>query len=126
MVPKVARVAYMLLERGGFDSNFAPFRTWMQALMDALPDSRIVEQTHQKLRDMERSNSNNVTSRLARHNSCVFIGVLEERGLPAISLNEGESCDRMRSEGLDVPSMKPTFESRRHKLPRDWSTTLKP
>ena len=89
MIPQTARVAYLLFERGRFDPCFAPFQQWMRALLDVLPDSRIVEQTHQHLRDMEHQNANNVTSRVSRHNACVFSGVLQERSLPAVMLQVG-------------------------------------
>ena len=103
MVPEAARLAFMLFERGHFDPCFAPFQSYMRALLDVLPDSRIVEQTHQHLRKMENENANNVSSRLARQNACVFSGVLQERGLPAVTLQEEEFCCRMRAQGVGVP-----------------------
>ena len=126
MVPEAARLAFMLFERGHFDPCFAPFQSYMRALLDVLPDSRIVEQTHQHLRKMENENANNVSSRLARQNACVFSGVLQERGLPAVTLQEEEFCCRMRAHGVGVPSMKRAFDSRPQKLPRAWSDILHP
>ena len=79
-------------------------------MLDVIPDSRIVEQTHEKLRKRERDNRNNVISRLARHNACIVSGVLEERGLPSVSITQAEFCERIRAKRAGIPAMK-TFSS---------------
>ena len=56
----------MLFERGGFDPEFAPFVEFATALLKVLPDSRIVEEHHEFLRDQARASKENVSSRVSR------------------------------------------------------------
>ena len=60
------RILFMLFERGGFDPEFAPFVEFATSLLKVLPDSRIVEEHHEFLRDQARASKDNVSSRVSR------------------------------------------------------------
>ena len=118
MLPSVVRLMFMLFERGEFRPCYAPFRDYMVELVRVLPDSRIVEQTHQHLRAMEHDNPNMTTSLAARQNACTFSGVLDERGIPDVRLTEEEFISGFL-DARRLLSLTKTFRSSTHKLPRE-------
>ena len=54
MNSKPIRLLYVVFERGQFNPLYEPFQRLLRCILEALPDSRIVEQVHQWLRDLSR------------------------------------------------------------------------
>ena len=63
---------YLVFERGQFNPLYEPFQRLLRSILEALPDSRIVEQLHQWLRDLSRKRKHDVSSCIARMNACVM------------------------------------------------------
>jgi hypothetical protein len=81
------RLLMMIFERGGWNPNFPPGVDFARAMFVVLPDSRIVEEHHENLRDLGRSCEHNVTSRAARMQSLRSCGVLASRGIPTVGVD---------------------------------------
>ena len=111
------RLMYMLFERGGWDPDFPPAKHLFKALVEVLPDSRLVEEHHEKLRDMARRSKHNVTTRVARMQSCRSAGVLEQRGLTTASVTREQFIEQYRRK---VDMTKQHFETGHHTLRQDW------
>ena len=111
------RLMYMLFERGAWDPDFPPARDFLRALLEVLPDSRVVEEHHEKLRDMSRSCKHNVTTRVARMQSCRSAGVLERRGINAVSVSNDQFVDEYRRP-VDINRL--AFESANRSLNQGW------
>ena len=126
MLQNVVRVMFMLFERGRFSPSYAPFHNYMNELVRVLPDSRIVEQTHQHLREMEHDNKNMVTSRVARHNACTTSNVLNEREIPDVGVTEEEFKEGFASARGRLTQLNKIFQSSSHKLPAEWGDMMKP
>ena len=62
--------------------------TFMRHLLEGLPDSKVIEDVHQKLRDKQRLNRNDILSRANRQAAVLASGVLETRGMHHISCSD--------------------------------------
>ena len=54
MNSKPIRLLYLVFERGQLNPLYEPFQRLVRSVSEALPDSRIIEQLHQWLRDLSR------------------------------------------------------------------------
>lgn len=63
----------------------------LNAATEVLPDAKLVENSHQKLRNTERAmNANSTLSKSSLMLSCVLGGVLEERGMNTVEVSAWE------------------------------------
>jgi hypothetical protein len=83
MNSKPIRLLYLVFERGQFNPLYEPFQRLLRSILEALPDSRIVEQLHQWLRDLSRKSKADVSSCIARMNACITSEALKPRGIEA-------------------------------------------
>ena len=128
MLQKATRVMFMLFERGKFNPDYAPFKDYMINLLQVLPDSRIVEQTHMHLRKLEHDNPSMVTARHSRQSCCTNSGIMEERGIKNVVVTKDEwkyEFPHLRQTGMARKS-EHEWMSSKHKLPRRWSKVMAP
>ncbi len=117
------RLLYMLFERHGFDANCHEGQKYLRALLQSFTDSRLVEEHHQVLRDLERASRHNVTGKLARMQSCRRGAILEGRGIPTVKVTK----EQFVSSFFRKPTIsKKTWLSHGHKLPAHWERLLQP
>ena len=111
------RILYMLYERGSWTIDFPPAVEFARAMFTAIPDSRVVEEHNEKLRDAARSCKHNVTSRVSRMQTLRNANVLEARGMPTISVSREQYVEEYRRE----PTLnRKSFESAKHPMPIEW------
>ena len=84
------RIMYMLFERYNFDPRASEPLEFYRALVDQIPDERIVEEIHGDLRGAEDENKNMVVSRIRRQQIATHSGKLESRNIPHKILTKDE------------------------------------
>ena len=117
------RLFFMLFERGGYDPDFPIARDYARSLLECLPDSRVVEEHHERLRDLARDCKHNVTNRVARMQACRTAGILEARGMATVTVVRQQFVDEYR---LPIEITRETFDSSRHKLDASWERLQQP
>ena len=93
----------------------------LMGLLCVLPDSRLVEEIHQYLRDLGRLNRSNVSSKPSLFAACVRSHKLEGRGLTHNLVTQEEFIDKFRSCRY---SMAPSFAAKSLVLPAELSRML--
>ena len=71
------RILYITFERDKWSSSSADGRRHLASMLKVIPDTKIVEDAHQHLRDLQRRSRTLVSSKVERHRACVNSGVLE-------------------------------------------------
>jgi hypothetical protein len=75
---KAIRILFLMAE--AHDWKITPvLQRYVTDMFQGLPDTKVIEDTHQKLRDLSRENKNFVSSRVKRMFSCMQSGKLEAR-----------------------------------------------
>lgn len=75
------RLLYMCCERGSWDPQHEDSRRLLRAVFQVQPDSKVIEDLHQHLRDEDRARRSDVRSIISYMVAAISSGVLEERGL---------------------------------------------
>jgi hypothetical protein len=93
--PKVhsIRLLFMAAEAADFDIESAFWPDVVEFLLNMLsgvPDTKVVEDNHQCLRDLCRLNRNSVVSRINRHLGCIESKVLGRRQMSPVTISEDE------------------------------------
>jgi hypothetical protein len=117
---KVFRLVCMVFERGAWNPDYKPGQELMRALLQKLPDSRVTEEVHAFLRELQRESKDNVSTRMARMQACRASGVLEKRGFKAVDASRADFVAKYRQG-----RQKHNFNSQSHKLTQPWSAILK-
>jgi hypothetical protein len=125
MSSKPVMLLYLVFERGQFNPLYEPFQRLLRSILEALPDSRIVEQFHQWLRDLSRKSRADVSSCVARMNACIMSEVLTSRDIEAVSVSRDEHTVALRG-GVTTAGLKRNWASSRHTLPREYAGIMKP
>ena len=117
------RILFMLFERGRWSVDFQPALDFARAMFLVLPDSRLVEEHHGKLRDAARACKHNVTTRVARMQTVRNSQVLEARGIPTVTVTRDQYVEQCRRQ----PEItRGSFESASHHLRQDWEALKMP
>ena len=75
---KAIRLLFLMAE--AMEWKIAPvLQQFIRDMLRGLPDTKVIEDTHQKLRDLARANRNFVAIRVKRMFSCMASGMLEAR-----------------------------------------------
>lgn len=119
------RMPYHVFERCGNDPLNPKFQRLMTVLHKVIPDSRIVEEVHQYIRDKGRNNKNFVISRTSRFNACRTSGVLERREMQPVQVSKQQFVGRF-SQSRQKPNLADRFKSSSHRLPASWSNMMRP
>lgn len=85
---KAIRMLYLMAEATNWELS-PGLISFVTDMFKGLPDTKVIEDTHQKLRDLQRDNRNFVSNRVKRMFSCMTSGQLELRHTKVIPcLNE--------------------------------------
>ncbi len=119
------RLLYMFFERDGWSAESVSGQRFLRALLQHLPDSRVVEQTHRYVRlDCEGRNTNRST-RVARLVASVDNPVLKQHGVPEVSVGEEVFLRHFRDRSVPDLSRR-SFEAPPESLPQRWAEVLRP
>jgi hypothetical protein len=122
---KPVRLVYLVFERGQLSPIYEPFRRWLRVALDTLPDSRIVEQLHQWLRDLATKRKSDVSSVCSRMNACQTSNVLRSRGIETVCLARDEFAIGVR-DGVPLVGLKRKWSSAPRKLPAKYAGIMQP
>ena len=87
----VLRVMFLVFEKYKGDSGRCiPGKRLLRALLEVLPDSRLVEEIHTYLRGLERLNKIVLSSADAKHTAIRNSGRLEQRGIATQRITKPE------------------------------------
>jgi len=75
---KAVRMLFMLAEAHGWQVT-PELQNFIKDMFRGFPDTKVIEDTHQHLRDLGRDNRNFIISRVKRMYSCMESGELEKR-----------------------------------------------
>jgi len=101
---KAIRMLYLMAE----DMNWRvtpQLQQYMRDMLGGLADTKIIEDTHQKLRDLARDQRNQVSSRIKRMFACMNSGKLEARHtkvLPHVQENEQSNASWNALKGVKL------------------------
>jgi hypothetical protein len=130
MNSKPIRLLYLVFERGQFNPLYEPFQRLLRCILEALPDSRVVEQLHQWLRDLSRKSKADVSSCITCMSACIMSEVLTSRGIEAVSVSRDEHTVALRG-GVTTAGLKRKWASSLHRLheticrkPEAWAAFL--
>jgi hypothetical protein len=76
----VPRMVYLEFERVDFSLDEAPLRM-LSGILKGIPDTKVVEDVHQKLRDEKRGQRSHRSGPVRRMTSCIRSNVLESRNI---------------------------------------------
>ena len=118
------RILYLVWESYKFNPILCGLgQRLLRCFLLILPDSRIVEEVHQYLRDLNRNNRNNINNRASLFGAAVHSGVLESRGIPHLKVSKSEFIAKY-GERASKKSLKHAFRSQTHKLPERMSKLM--
>lgn len=117
------RLMFICYERDKWNSRSLAGRRVLRAMVGGLPDTKVVEDTHQHLRDLQRRGRSLVSSKVARSRACVFSGVLEQRSVPHRTVEKRDFLAGWKKKHTRTDNV---FLSRRHKLGAEWSSLMEP
>ena len=75
---KAIRMLYLMAEATNWELS-PGLKAYVIDMFKGLPDTKVIEDTHQKLRDLQRENRNFVSNRVKRMFSCMTSGQLDLR-----------------------------------------------
>ena len=81
MCKKAVRLLHMLFEKDGWTTVSNAAQRYLRAFLFLPPDSKILEDTHNYLRDLARQGRSNMNSPQARATAAFNSGRIEERGI---------------------------------------------
>lgn len=119
--PPCVRIMYLAFEKDSWSAASIAGRRVLGCMLKGLPDSKLVEDTHQHLRDLQRHNRSHVSSKVRRMMACVASNNLELRGIEHRKITKGEFAARFVER---VPPLADKFKSRKHKMQQDWYELL--
>ena len=118
VVPAAVRIMYLAFENDQWSSGSPAGRRILSCMLQGLPDSKIIEDTHQHLRDLERKGRSKVSSRVCRHRACVDSRQIEKRGIVHKVIEKDHFISHFGQQ--TTKSLANQFVSRKHKLSADW------
>ena len=116
------RLVFMVLDDVKWDLMSARVRKLLEVIFEVLPDSKIVEDTHQHLRDLQRAGRHNLVSNQAIMNACIESGVIEGRKIQHLRPSDAIIVD---SSMENVRSLRQTWDPATERLQKKTSTILK-
>ena len=75
------RLLYSLFEKDRWSRDSVAGQSHLAALVDTVPDNKLVEDTHNYLRDLGRKSRRFISSRMTRMSAAMNAGRLESRGI---------------------------------------------
>jgi hypothetical protein len=117
VVPPAVRIMYLTFQEDKWSASSSAGRRVLACMLKGFPDSKIVEDTHQHLRDLQRKGRSLVSSRICRHRACVQSGNLENRGITHRVVDKGTFVARFKEIH---PPVNHLFVSRKHQMAPDW------
>ena len=121
---KAIRLMFMLFERYNWDVRAQEPVEFYRALLDGIPDERVVEEIHKSMRDQERNSRNEFTSIVTRQQTAIHCGVLEGRDVfhPKLTKEEFVGGEYIDSAGVvKIGEFRKRSDPDSHKLPKAWA-----
>lgn len=122
------RLLYMCFERGGWDHMHADSRRLLRAVFQVQPDSKVIEDLHQHLRDEERARRSDVRSIVSYMSATISSGVLEQRGLqhckPPAGSPQAPGSASAEPRAPAATSARGACSVAGHRLHADWARIL--
>ena len=96
----------------------------LATMLDALSDTRPVENTHQHLRDLKRAHRGLVAGKVARSKRCMDSGVLEQLGIKHQKVDQ-HHFEANCGFGTDAVTMGWRHVASKHKLQKKWTRIMR-
>ncbi len=119
--PPAVRVMFVASEKDDWSFRSPAGLKILACFLAGLPDTKIIEDTHQHLRDPRRRPRCMVSSKVSRSRACMDAGILEGRGLQHDKVTKTEFISKFRKR---VARMSSNFAARHHKLSEPWSEIM--
>lgn len=117
VIPPAVRLLFLAFEAAGWRADAAAGLRILRCMVGGLPDSKLVEDTHQHLRDLGRANRNNVSSKTARSRACLVSNTLEERSVQHRRITEADFISGFHAAEMVDQSL---FMSGRQTMGPEW------
>jgi len=118
----LCRLLFMVLERSDRNPCAKAVQVLCRAVFKDLGDSKVIEDTHQRLRDLARDNKNPVSARVRWQEACISAGVLQSRGIDTIGVDAAEIVHNRAKARLH--SAKSWWEMAGHTISDQWQDIL--
>ena len=118
------RLMFIAFEKDDWDFRSPAGMKILAGFLAGLPDTKVVEDTHQHLRDLRRRARYMVCSKISRTQACVDAGILEARGLRHEKVTKSEFVAKFRKFSNKVPKKHSKFLARHHKMSEPWSEIM--
>lgn len=121
------RLTFYFLERDGWPDRITDSEDGKQMLLGlhvGIPDSLVIEQIHQKLREVQRLSRSDITASGSRNYHAAKSGVLDMRGIPSVQAANEEVAHSSTAQRRK--HLAGTLSSSSFKLPQEVSKLMKP
>jgi len=117
VLPPPVRLMYLAFEQDQWLASSGCGRRILSCMLQGMPDSKIIEDTHQHLRDLERKGRSYVSSRVCRHRACVDSKQLETRGIKHKVVDKQHFVSNFGNKREPLAG---EFAARKHIMSPDW------
>ena len=119
----IPRLLFLLAESEGWQLPAAKTKELLKNVHQKLPDTKVIEDMHQHIRDKSRLQRYKKVSRPSRMQSCIESGVLEERSLPCVAVPASTIRDAPPS--IWKQPSKHLWECK-EEIPEEWAAIMLP
>ena len=120
----IPRLIFLLAESEGWQLPAAKTRELLKNVHQKLPDTKVIEDMHQHIRDKSRLQRYKKVSRPSRMQSCIESGVLEGRSLPCVTVPK--SAIRDAPPSIWQQPSKHLWECQGDVVPSEWAAIMLP
>ena len=117
------RFIYSLFEKDRWSRDSVAGQSHLAALVDTVPDNKLVEDTHNYLRDLGRTSRRFISSRMTRMSAAMNAGGLESRGIGHRKVKHHTFKQKFNQHRFKQRARK-LFESKHLRLPAYMSAVM--